>query len=190
MCVLLSCSSLDKKVDNLNYKEDIQKMEVNGKLTREEAQVLIGHIHYLHETMPTETGINKTYREVLKEAQSFVVPDDTHNAANSLSYAGTYEGTLFSADCANLNAIITLDYDGNYTKKTTCPKSSDPKKATVSEGKFTWDKAGNVITLTGENDGEKFMVVESAIIMLDQEGKAITGDAAEKYRLKQTSILE
>lgn len=39
---------------------------------------------------------------------------DEHNAHNSLSYAGIYEGTIPCADCPGIDVVITLDYEGNH----------------------------------------------------------------------------
>lgn len=122
-------------------------------------------------------------------ASSEVVPNDNHNASNSLSYGGTYEGVIPGADSSDMDVVITLDYDGNYTKKFT-PKEDKTANVSASTGKFIWDETGFVITLNEEGDGEKFMVVEGAIIMLDKNGKERTGDSAEKYRLEQTSLLD
>lgn len=195
LLLLLSCSALDKKVDTLNYIEDIREMQENGKLSNEEAEILAGYILFLNETtFPAKAGISKTYRQLLKDALAVspkVLARDMHNASNSLSYGGVYEGTLPCEDSStvNVNIAITLDYDGNYTKKTTCLKYGKEKVST-NKGKFIWDENGTVITLTGEGDGERFIVVKGAIIMLEKDGKEITGDTTEKYRLEQTSILD
>lgn len=129
-----------------------------------------------------------TNREKKKEnpdaASPEIVLNDAHNASNSLSYGGTYEGTI-----PGMDVVITLDYDGNYTKKYT-PKEDKTGNISESAGKFSWDEAGTVITLTGEKDGEKFMVVENAIIMLDKDGKEIVGDSTDTYRLKQVLVSE
>lgn len=114
-----------------------------------------------------------------KETQQ--VTDDMHNASNSLSYGGVYEGTLYLADSSAINMIVTLDYDGNYTKKTTHPNTR-PEKTSISSGKFTWDNNGTVITLSGESDGERFKVVEGAILLLDKDS---ADDTTEMCILEQ-----
>lgn len=113
---------------------------------------------------------------------------DQHNARNSLSYAGTYEGTIPCADCPGIDMVITLDYKGNYTKKMVY-QGKEPDNTFTSSGVFVWDDKGTVITLQ-EKDSEKFMVIENGLLMLDTDGKKITGENADLYRLRQTTIAE
>lgn len=113
---------------------------------------------------------------------------DQHNARNSLSYAGIYEGTIPCADCPGIDMVITLDYNGNYTKKMTY-QGKEPDNTFISSGEFVWDDKGTFITLQ-EKDGEKFMVIENGLLMLDTEGNVITGENADLYRLRQTTIAE
>ena len=112
-----------------------------------------------------------------------------HNAQNSLSYAGVYEGTIPCADCPGIDVIITLDYKENYTKKMTY-QGKELKNAIATVGKFVWDKNGSSIKFTGDNDGETYKVIEGALIMLSTEGNEITGVNAQNYVLQQKSITE
>ncbi|MDH6304162.1 putative lipoprotein NlpE involved in copper resistance [Parabacteroides sp. PF5-5] len=114
---------------------------------------------------------------------------DGHYAQNSLSYGGVYEGVIPCADCPGIDLVITLDYKGNYTKKMTY-QDKEPENVFSTSGKFKWDSTGTVITLTGKADGEKFKVVEGAIIMLDAKGQMISGPTAGMYRIKQTKMQE
>jgi uncharacterized lipoprotein NlpE involved in copper resistance len=111
--------------------------------------------------------------------------DDGHNTQNSVSYAGTYKGTIPCADCPGIDLVITLDYDDLYTKKMTY-QGKEPNNVFTSSGKFSWDNNGSIITLTGKGDGEKFFVTVDAIIMLDAEGKEIKGPNAGMYRITKT----
>lgn len=129
--------------------------------------------------------------------QTASVPDTTavgslpdgHNAQNSLSYAGMYEGTIPCADCPGIDIVITLDYQGNYTKKMTY-REKGPDNVFATSGKFTWHNDGFVIRLAGDNDGETYKVIEGALVMLDTEGNEITGGNADKYLLKQKTVTE
>ena len=116
--------------------------------------------------------------------------NDDHNARNSLSYGGVYEGTTPCADCPGIDMVITLDYEGNYTKKMTY-RDKEPDNVFTTSGKFTWDDSGSIITLTGEKDGGTYYkVIENALIMLDADKKEVTGVNADKYVLRQTKMME
>jgi uncharacterized lipoprotein NlpE involved in copper resistance len=114
---------------------------------------------------------------------------DGHNAQNSLSYAGTYEGTIPCADCSGIDLVITLDYEDNYTRKMTY-RDRTPDNVFSTSGKFTWDATGSIITFSGEEGSNKFFVAENMLIMLDSEGNEIKGDNAGMYRLKKTGEEE
>ena len=105
-----------------------------------------------------------------------------HNARNSLSYAGVYEGTIPCADCPGIDVVLTLDYEGNYVKKMAY-QDRTPQKEFTRSGKFTWDDSGFIITLTG--DGDMYKVREGSLVLLDQEGKEITGANSALYVLTQ-----
>lgn len=137
-------------------------------------------------TLVKEISKTKKTSENLPKIETEVL-NDGHNAQNSLSYAGTYEGTIPCADCPGIDIVITLDYKGNYTKKMTY-QDRKPENVFSTSGEFSWDSTGTVITLTGKDDGEKFKVVEGAILMLDTEGKEISGSNAGMYRIKQTKV--
>jgi len=109
---------------------------------------------------------------------------DGHNARNALDYAGLYTGILPCADCEGIETWIELTYDSTFVKRT---RYLGKGESTVfqSEGSFTWDDAGNTITLNGLEEANKYFVSENYMIHLDQEGKRITGDLAEMYILRK-----
>lgn len=107
---------------------------------------------------------------------------DTHNSRNSLDYAGIYEGVTPCADCEGIKVVITLDDRGNYTKEMTY-LGKGPNNVFTSQGKYEWDTSGSNITLKGESGMNIYKVGENRLFMLDQEGKIITGDLADKYIL-------
>lgn len=116
--------------------------------------------------------------------------NDDHYARNSLSYGGVYEGTTPCADCPGIDIVITLDYEGNYTKKMTY-RDKEPDNVFTTSGKYTWDDSGSMITLTGEKDGGAYYkVIENALIMLDADKKEVTGPNVDKYVLRQTKMME
>jgi len=110
---------------------------------------------------------------------------DTHNSQNSLDYAGIYEGTIPCADCSGIDIVITLDNQGNYTKKMTY-QGKEPNNVFTTKGTYKWNDAGNKITLMAESDPDIYQVGENQLIMLDENGDKITGEFANMYVLKQT----
>lgn len=111
------------------------------------------------------------------------VVEDIHNANNSLDYAGTYKGVLPCADCDGIETELTLDYQGNYVKKTKF-LGKEESAAQEEKGTFTWDESGSTITLTGITGmPNQYFVGENQLFQLDMSGKMITGDQADKYIL-------
>ena len=109
---------------------------------------------------------------------------DGHNARNALDYAGIYTGILPCADCAGIEIWIEITYESTYRKKTRY-LGKDDSTVYQSEGSFTWDEAGNTITLQGVEAPNKYFVSENYLIHLDLEGKRIIGDLEELYILRK-----
>lgn len=118
---------------------------------------------------------------------STTVQIDHHNAKMSLDYIGTYKGFLPCADCEAIETIISLNEE-SYTKETIYKgKSSEVFKET---GKYSWNEAGNTITLSGSESPNQYFVGENVLFHLDIEGKRIEGDLADAYRLSRIQISE
>ncbi|KIO75694.1 hypothetical protein TH53_19140 [Pedobacter lusitanus] len=110
---------------------------------------------------------------------------DGHNSMNSLDWDGTYKGVVPCADCEGIETTIVLGKDLTYNVKTKYLGKSDTK-VYEEKGKFTWDKAGQVITLDGIKDApNKYFVGENQLFQRDMEGKEITGALADHYILKK-----
>lgn len=108
---------------------------------------------------------------------------DDHSARVSLDYQGTYTGKIPAADAPGINVVITLS-DSTYVKTMEFEGKKDSKSE--YKGKYEWNKAGNTITLLGaDREPDQFFVGENRLIMLDMEGKRITGDLAEHYILEK-----
>ena len=118
---------------------------------------------------------------------STVVQSDVHNAKNSLDYQGNYRGNLPCADCESIETTISLTAD-NYTKQTVYKGKSD--KVFKETGKFTWNEAGNTITLSGLEAPNQYFVGEGVLFQLDAEGKRVEGDLASNYQLSRIEISE
>lgn len=112
---------------------------------------------------------------------------DPHNSANTLDWNGTYKNTMPCADCSGTITEITLDTARKYTiKKTYLDKGVQGGTGTEESGNFTWNRAGNTITLLGiKNQPNQFFVGENRLWELDKDGNKITGNDADKYVLNK-----
>jgi uncharacterized lipoprotein NlpE involved in copper resistance len=106
-----------------------------------------------------------------------------YNAQNALDYDGTYIGTLPTASGIGMKVTLTLTRNGTYHKSVQYVENAD--KTFESEGKFTWNKEGNTITLEGEEKPNSYFVGENQLFHLDENGNRITGDLADEYRLRK-----
>ncbi|MCS4436280.1 copper resistance protein NlpE [Aquiflexum gelatinilyticum] len=110
------------------------------------------------------------------------VANDGHNSSNSLDFFGTYKGIIPCADCEGIEIVVELGTGNSYSKKSTY-LGKENQNVIESSGTFTWNEAGNTITLTGEAIPNQYFVGENILFHLDVEGNRITGDLAEKYQL-------
>ncbi len=128
--------------------------------------------------------------KVIKKAiaQPTPISTDEHNSANTLDWAGTYKGTIPCVDCAGIDMEITLNKEQEYIRETNYVGKSG--EAVEEKGRFTWNKAGNTITLLGIKDKpNQYFVGENRILQLDKLGNKITDSTAQKYFLnKQTMV--
>lgn len=106
---------------------------------------------------------------------------DEHTAKNSLDFIGEYGGVLPCADCAGIRTILVLNADETWVQKSLYADKSD--EVFKTQGTFKWNDAGNEIILSEKTEVARFFVTEDAIIQLDKEGKRITGELEDQYRL-------
>ena len=123
-------------------------------------------------TLPVEE------EQVITE-ETFV--DSEHNAQSALDWNGTYKGTLPCADCAGIDMTITLNQDGTYVLEESYQDKEDGQSK--SEGQFTWDANGSIVTLTNEDAPNQYFVGENVLMKLDMNGEKVTGDLAPLYNL-------
>ncbi|CDF77827.1 copper homeostasis protein [Formosa agariphila KMM 3901] len=108
------------------------------------------------------------------------------NSMTSLDWNGTYVGTTPCADCEGIKTVISLNDDLTFTKKTQyLGKSTD---VYTENGSFSWNKAGNTVSLKTDEASQDYFVGEHTLTHLDLSGKKITGDLADKYILKQQGV--
>ncbi len=112
---------------------------------------------------------------------------DHHNSEKTLDWNGTYKNTMLCANCSGTVTEITLDTARTYViKKTYLDKGVQTVKGTEESGNFSWNKAGNTITLLGiKNQPNEYFVGENRLWELDKKGHKITGNAADKYILSK-----
>lgn len=118
---------------------------------------------------------------------STTVQIDHHNAKISLDYIGTYKGSLPCADCEAIETTISLT-ENSYVKETLYKGKS--KEVFKETGTYTWNEAGNTITLLGSEAPNQYFVGENVLFHLDADGKRIEGDLASKYQLSKVEISE
>ena len=106
---------------------------------------------------------------------------DTHNSQSSLDWEGSYHGVLPCADCEGIATTITLNKNNSFSfSQKYLGKSSEP----INEsGPFSWTNDGNKIVLKKVAGNLMFQVGENQLFWLDKEGKRITGDLANHYKL-------
>lgn len=124
----------------------------------------------------------KPQAEAALQAAPSAAAVDEHNSRNALTWSGVYTGVIPCADCEGIETSITLMKDNTFSRKLVyLGKGGNP---IVDKGSFTWDSAGAIITITG-NDGvpQHYKVGENVLFHLDQSGNMIQGELAAKYRL-------
>lgn len=118
---------------------------------------------------------------------STTVQIDHHNAKISLDYIGTYKGSLPCADCEAIETTISLT-ENSYVKETVYKGKS--KEVFKETGTYTWNEAGNTITLLGSEAPNQYFVGENVLFHLDADGKRIEGDLTSNYKLSRIEISE
>lgn len=106
------------------------------------------------------------------------------NSMISLDWDGTYQGILPCADCPGIKTQLVLNKDLTYQIKTSYLERG---VGLDTEGEFSWNKAGNIITLD-DNYPQKYLVGENQLFSLDGDGNKITGDLATRFILIKAII--
>jgi uncharacterized lipoprotein NlpE involved in copper resistance len=109
---------------------------------------------------------------------SAAAPVDSHNSRNSLDWAGTYEGVLPCADCPGIKMRLVLNRDGRFELNTQyLDRQVVPQAAS---GRFSWNSAGNTITLDAAGASQQFRVGEGRLLQLNRDGSAPPWSAANR----------
>lgn len=97
------------------------------------------------------------------------IVDDAHNSQNALDWTGTYSGVLPCDDCEELQAEVTLEENGRFSRKLVYKGKS--KTPLLSSGLFEWNEAGSEITLKSFKGNEQvYKVGENRLIYQVPEG--------------------
>ena len=107
---------------------------------------------------------------------------DGHTSQNSLDWNGTYSGVLPCASCEGIETSLTLNEDDSYSLRMTYIGEDEPNRYDA-EGSFSWNEAGNTITLENEEAPNQYFVGENYIAKLDSNGHRVTGDLSNRYIL-------
>ena len=103
------------------------------------------------------------------------VPDPAHNSRNALDWAGAYEGVLPCADCPGIKTRLILNSDGRFELSTQyLDRQVAPQTAS---GRFSWNAAGNTITLDAAGAGQQFRVGEGRLLQINRDGSTPPWDA-------------
>jgi len=106
-----------------------------------------------------------------------------HNSQNSLDWDGVYRGVIPCADCAGIEAALTLNRDGTFKLEYFYIGKGGP--VFTDGGTFAWTPDGRNIILDTKTFPRNFQVGENHLRQLDAAGNRITGPLADKYILKK-----
>lgn len=109
--------------------------------------------------------------------------NDMHNSQNSLDWQGTYKGVIPCASCPLIEVSLVLKEDLKFEKTDIYQDKGEIFRET---GSFSWDESGSIITLEIKDKNQQYKVQEGSLVMLDKDGKRISGDLAKNYILKKT----
>lgn len=129
----------------------------------------------------------KSISENAKSMDSNETKPDMHTSQIALDWNGIYKGTLPCADCEGITTTIQIKEDLTFvSKQTYLGKNTAPLNL---KGTFSWNKAGNTITLRADDNTKRsYFVGENTLFHLDNDGRKIIGDLAHKYVLQKQNI--
>jgi len=100
-------------------------------------------------------------------------------------HRGTYKGTVPCADCEGIETVLELKANNEYVRKMKYLGKGDGKEF-EEKGRYSWNDAGNTITLEGVTESpNKYWVEQNQLVQLDMDGNAIDGELANNYILRR-----
>lgn len=106
----------------------------------------------------------------------------TGGSQKSTDIAGTYEATIPCADCPGIKTTIVINNDETFRITS---EYLDRDSKIEDNGKLMWHDNGAVLHLKGKDTDLKLKVGDDELFHLDQDGKVIEGDLADKYIYKK-----
>jgi heat shock protein HslJ len=125
----------------------------------------------------------KSNRHAYQKPDTGLIGPNVTNYRETVSWAGTYTGTVPCADCPGIEWELTLNPEMTYTMHRTY---IDRGYIAPQSGKFTWNAAGTQIDLLdiGDRDGaEHFLVLEDKLILLTPDGEIPSHTNLQRYTL-------
>ncbi|QWF71651.1 copper resistance protein NlpE N-terminal domain-containing protein [Methylomonas paludis] len=115
---------------------------------------------------------------------------EAHHAHGHIDWPGIYNGFTPCADCIGIKTTLALNANDSYVLLTKFTGKSE--REFVEKGKFTWNDASNIITLTPRNSttSQQYLVAENMLIQLDNNGNRFTGKLADRYILRRNDITQ
>ncbi|MCH2449502.1 MAG: copper resistance protein NlpE [Gracilimonas sp.] len=118
------------------------------------------------------------------KTETISVLPDSHISQNSLDWQGTYSGVIPCASCEGIDTSLEINEDLTY-QLTMIYLGEDGSNKVERSGNFSWNEAGDIITLDNEDKPSQYFVGENYIAMLDMDGNRVTGDLADHYILRK-----
>lgn len=127
--------------------------------------------------------------QAIEKIENVVVGE--HNARNSLSYLGVYEGIVPFAENESVKIRVTLNRDSTYKYEREHLMAEKSSTNITATGNYVWNLAGNEITLVGLEGKapNRFFVTETRLITLNDNGTRMEGEKAERHTLHQTEVF-
>jgi heat shock protein HslJ len=110
-------------------------------------------------------------------------PDPAYNSRNAIDWTGTYDGVTPCADCPGIRMRLSLERDGRFALSTQYLNRQVAPQTVL--GPFTWNAAGDTITLEGDGGGRQFRVGEGRLLLLDRDGGVPSWSAPNRVLTQQ-----
>ena len=112
------------------------------------------------------TFLSAASAALMLTAMTAAAADSTRS---SVDWEGRYTGLVPCASCPGIDMALTINEAGFYTLAETYREEKDGSFA--SDGTFTWDAAGERITLNGKDENRVFKIGEGAAWMVGADGQ-------------------
>ncbi len=129
----------------------------------------------------------KTDQEKVDSASTEVV--DSHTSEISLDWNGVYRGLLPCSDCPGILTTVTLNDDKTYRVYDLFLESGE-YGSYDDEGTFSFSEDGENVILSSDNGTTIYAVGENKLIMQNSNGREISSELAESYKLTRLSDEE